>query len=297
MTLAAVFPGQGSQSVGMGHELLEQYSEVSIQLERADEICGYSLSALMKDGPRELLDKTVNAQPAIYLANHILWRLVRKTDIKPDFVAGHSLGELSACLAADMFSFEVGLEIVIHRAQLMSDAAAEFDGGMMAVIGLADLKVIKVSEEVGLEAVNFNCPGQVVVAGLKKDIESSKDTFKDAGARKVVQLAVSGAFHSSAMVMAARKFSEYLADKRFEEPRIPIISNETAKPLLEAEDVKAALARQLANPVRWRQCVEAMIEMGVDKFIEIGSGKVLTGLIKRISSEVAVKHAFDKLCA
>ncbi len=297
MTLAAVFPGQGSQGVGMGHELLEQYPEISIQLEKADEICGYHLSAMMKDGPKELLDETANAQPAIYLANYILWRLARQRDINPDFVAGHSLGELSACLAADVFSFEAGLEIVIHRAQLMSDAAAEFDGGMMAVIGLADLKVIKISEEVGLEAVNFNCPGQVVVAGLKKDIEDSKDVFKEAGAKRVVSLAVGGAFHSSAMTMAAGKFSEYLADKRFKEPRIPIISNETTKSLLTAEDVKVALAKQLSSPVRWRQCIERMIEMDVDRFIEVGPGKVLTGLIKRISTDVAVKHAFDKICA
>ncbi len=297
MTQAAVFPGQGSQSLGMGHELIEQYPEISVQLERADEICGFSLSAIMKDGPKELLDETINAQPAIYLVNYILWRLARQNDINPDFVAGHSLGELSACLAADVFSFEVGLELVIHRAKLMSEAAAEFDGGMMAVIGLPDLKVIKTSEEVGLEAVNFNCPGQIVVAGLRKDIEDSKDVFKKAGARKVVQLAVSGAFHSSAMAMAARKFSEYLADKEFQEPRIPIISNETARPLLVAEDVKVALAKQLASPVRWRQCIETMIEMGVDQFVEVGPGKVLTGLIKRISTDVAVKHAFDRLCA
>jgi len=295
MTLAAVFPGQGSQYLSMGLELVDRYPEVIDIFAVAEDVTDLPLSELVTDGPKELLDETINAQPAIFTVNYLYWRILKQMDLQPDYVAGHSLGELSACLAAGVFSFEEGLRIVKRRAELMSRAALETGGGMMAVLGLDDAKVAEIAGAVGLQPANYNCPGQVVVAGPNRNLERGGDAFKSAGARKVVLLAVSGAFHSSAMAMPARLFGDWLQSVHLDDPQIPIISNATAEPLLWADDVKAELAAQLVSPVRWQACIERLAQRGVDTFIEVGPGRVLGGLIKRILPEAKVEHVADRL--
>jgi len=295
MTLAAVFPGQGSQYPGMCLELLDRYPEIVDIFAAAEDITDQPLSDLVSNGPKELLDDTLNAQPAIFTVNYVYWRILRQKGLRADYVAGHSLGELSACLAAGVFSFEDGLRIVKRRAELMSRAGVENGGGMMAVLGLDDAKVAEISAAVGLQPANYNCPGQVVVAGPNMSLEQGGDAFRSAGARKVVRLAVSGAFHSPAMAAPARLFDDWLQSIDFEEPLIPIISNVTAEPLLTAADVKKALARQLVSPVRWRRCIERLAQRGVDTFIEVGPGRVLSGLIKRIAPDATIEHAADRL--
>lgn len=290
MIQAAVFPGQGSQRVGMGLESLEGTSEVEKLLEVADELCECPLSDLMMNGPKEELDQTIHAQPAIFVANHILWSLIGRENVKPSYFAGHSLGELSACEAAGVFSFETGLAIVSRRATLMAEAAASKKGGMMAIIGLEDREVVEISANANLEAVNFNCPGQVVVAGDEEALRKSEDIFKKSGAKKVLKLAVGGAFHSKAMTGAAEGFSEFLEGIEFHRPKAPIVSSEIAEVVEEPKDIRRALSRQLVNPVRWRQTIDYMIKMGVEEFVEIGPGKVISGLIKRISREAIISH-------
>ncbi|MDP1808906.1 MAG: ACP S-malonyltransferase [Actinomycetota bacterium] len=295
MTLAAVFPGQGSQYLSMGLELVDRYPEVIDVFAVAEDVTDQPLAEMVSKGPKELLDETINAQPAIFTVNYLYWRILKQKGFHPDYVAGHSLGELSACLAAGVFSFEEGLRIVKRRAELMSRAALETGGGMMAVLGLDDEKVAEVAAAVGLQPANYNCPGQVVVAGPNRNLEQGGDAFKSAGAGKVVRLAVSGAFHSPAMATPARLFGDWLHPLDFHDPQIPIISNATAEPLLSADDVKAALASQLVRPVRWQACIERLAQRGVDTFIEVGPGRVLSGLIERIAPEAKVEHVADRL--
>lgn len=295
MTLAAVFPGQGSQYIGMGMDLVERYPDILDIFALAEDIIDQPLAELVSQGPKELLDDTVNAQPAIFTVNYIYWRVLKQEGLRPDYVAGHSLGELSASLAAGVFSFEDGLRVVKRRAELMAQAAEALDGGMMAILGLDNAKVVDIAAAMGLQPANYNCPGQVVVAGPKTSLERGGDAFKSAGAKKVVRLDVSGAFHSAAMTVPARLFGEWLEPVGFQDPQIPIIGNATAEALLSAEGVKLALTEQLTRPVRWQASIERLIDRGVNTFIEVGPGRVLSGLIKRISSEVTTEHVFDRL--
>lgn len=295
MTLAAVFPGQGSQYLSMGLELVGRYPDVIDIFAVAEDVTDQPLSRLVSGGSKELLDETINAQPAIFTVNYLYWRILEQKGLQPDYVAGHSLGELSACQAAGVFSFEDGLRIVKRRANLMSAAAVETGGGMMAVIGLDEAKVADISAAVGLEPANYNCPGQVVVSGPTGSLEQGADAFKAAGARKVILLAVSGAFHSSAMSEPAKLFDDWLQTVDLEDPQIPVVSNTTAEPLLWADDVKAELSAQLVSPVRWQACIEGLAECGVDRFIEVGPGRVLSGLIKRIVPGAKIEHVADLL--
>lgn len=297
MTMAAVFPGQGSQYVGMGLDLAYRYPEVHEILDMAEDVCEQPLLEIIEKGPKDLLDDTIIAQPAIFTMNYVYWHLLKKSDQSIEYLAGHSLGELSASMAAGVFSFEDGLSIVNRRADLMAEAADASVGGMLAVIGLDEDKVVEISTAVGLRPANYNGPGQIVVSGPIGRLEQGSDAFKSAGAKRVVKLPVSGAFHSRAMAGPARRFARWLEDVPFEDPRIPIISNATAQPLLTGKDVKAALADQMHNPVRWQDCIERLVLRGVDRFIEVGPGRVLSGLIKRIAPEVVIEHAADRLMA
>ena len=297
MTLAAVFPGQGSQYVGMGIDLLGRFPQIVDILELGDEIADRPISRVMAGGPKDLLDDTLNAQPAIFITNYIYWRLLKQEGLEVDYAAGHSLGELSACLAAGVFSFEDGLSIVKRRSELMAEASAGAAGGMLAVLGLEDARVVEIAAAAGIEPANYNCPGQVVVAGPMDKLERGADAFKSAGAKKVTKLAVSGAFHSSAMKTPARLFGRWLEDIDFADPLMPVIGNADAEPLLTAKAVKEALARQLVSPVRWQAGIERLIRRGVTGFVEVGPGRVLSGLIRRISPEVTIEHAVDKLGA
>jgi [acyl-carrier-protein] S-malonyltransferase len=291
MTLAAVFPGQGSQYVGMGLDLAASATEVDRALKLADELLGRPLSDIIKQGPKAVLDDTANAQPAIFLTNYLHWSALRGAGFEPEYLAGHSLGELSACMAAGVFSLETGLAVVARRAALTAQAASGHDGGMAAVLGLDDTEVEEISAGAGLEVANYNCPGQVVVAGSRFDLNRAATDFKKAGARKVVELAVSGAFHSSVMAEPGRRFAEFLEDQDFSDPRIPIISNATTEELSTAAQVKLALARQISSPVRWTESINKLAAQGVTRFVEVGPGRVLSGLIKRIAPEATVEHS------
>lgn len=294
MTQAAVFPGQGSQFIGMGLDLAESYPNIIDMFAVAEEISGQPLMEIVSKGPKELLDQTIVCQPAIFTVNYIYWSILKSAGLRFDYVAGHSLGELSACLAAGVFSFEDGLRIVKKRAELMSQAAIETPGGMMAVLGLDDAEVAQIAESLGLQPANYNSPGQVVIAGPAARLNTAPDAFKNAGARKVVRLAVSGAFHSRAMSEAAKSFEEWLQAVDFKEPRIPVIGNAAAKPYLSAEEIKYGLAAQIVSPVRWRECVEYLSQSGASTFIEVGPGRVISGLIKRILPEAIVEQAAQR---
>lgn len=290
MTVAVVFPGQGSQAVGMGQEL---GSLVLDQLSKADKILNRSLSKLVINGPLADLSLTVNAQPAIFVLNYAYWLNLSAKGVQPVFFAGHSLGELSAYLSSGVFDFATGLKIVQKRAELMHEAALKYPGVMLAVLGLSDEEVKKICANFNYEVANFNCPGQVVIALKKSEAEKAVSLFKEAGARKVVQLAVSGAFHSSFMQEAAVAFKSFLENITFQEPKTPVISNVTAKPVLYGKEAKDCLAKQITASVLWTDTVAYLKAKGVNCIIEAGPGKVLSGLIKRIDSQINVKHASE----
>lgn len=297
MTQAAVFPGQGSQYVGMCLDLIERHPQLEDIFNVADKLTGLDIYDLINEGPKEDLDETINAQPAIFVANYIYWSLLAAQGFRPDYVAGHSLGELSACLAAGVFGFEQGLYIVRHRAEFMAETARRAGGAMAAVLGLHEATVAQVAAGIGLEVANFNCPGQVVVAGSLDGMTKGLTAFKSAGAKKVVQLPVKGAFHSTFMSEAAAKFAVFFEEQSLADPQIPIIGNSGAQVLFTAADVRHELAKQIDSPVRWQESINQLLGRGVDKFIEVGPGRVLSGLIKRISSEVVIEHAVDRFSA
>lgn len=290
MSVAVVFPGQGSQTVGMGQELGSLALE---QLSIADKILNRSLTKLVESGPLADLNLTINAQPAIFTLNYAYWLSFTAKGVQPAFLAGHSLGEISAYLASGVFDFATGLKVVQKRAELMQEAACKYPGVMLAVLGLSDAEVKKVCTNFGYEVANFNCPGQVVVALKKSEAEKAVSLFKEAGARKVVQLAVSGAFHSSLMQEAGIAFKSFLENITFQELKIPVISNVTARPVISSKEAKDCLAKQITASVLWTDSVAYLKANGVDCIIEVGPGKVLSGLIKRIDSQINVKHASD----
>jgi [acyl-carrier-protein] S-malonyltransferase len=290
MAVAVVFPGQGSQSVGMEQELGSLALE---QLSITDKVLNRSLTKLVKNGPVEDLNLTVNAQPAIFALNYAYWLSLAAKGVQPSFLAGHSLGELSAYLASGVFNFPTGLKVVQKRAELMHEAALKYPGVMLAVLGLSDAEVKKVCAQFGYEVANFNCPGQVVVALKKSDYNKAVSHFKEAGARKVVQLAVSGAFHSTLMQEAAAAFKGFLESVAFQKPKIPVVSNVTAKAVTSAKEAKDCLAKQITASVLWTDSVTYLKANGVNCIIEAGPGKVLSGLVKRIDSQIKVKHASE----
>lgn len=291
MSRAVIFPGQGSQAVGMETELLEAGPAILDLWERIDTVLERPLTEVISGGPKEALDDTINAQPALFAVDIMYWRAAFERGCSPDYFAGHSLGELAACSAAGVFSFDDGLKIVAHRAALMSAAAERYPGGMLAVLGLDQEPVERVCGEVGIELANLNSPGQIVVSGDQDGLAAAERAFQEAGAKRVVRLAVSGPFHSSAMAEAAESFSDFLDSFTFNAPKVPIVSNVTARPAGTAGEVKANLVRQLDSPVRWMESITFLIDRGVTEFVEAGPGRVLSGLVKRISRTAALRHA------
>ncbi|WP_244169796.1 ACP S-malonyltransferase [Paenibacillus helianthi] len=282
MMQAFVFPGQGSQHLGMGEALFDEFPELTAQ---ADRILGYSIKQLCLADTQNKLGQTAYTQPALYVVNALSYmRKVRATGKRPDFVAGHSLGEFNALLASGAFDFETGLMLVQKRGELMSRASG---GGMAAVLGLGAEKVSQVLSENGLGGIdiaNLNMPTQIVVSGLKQDIEQAMPFLETAGARMVVPLNVSGAFHSRYMEEARQQFSVYLDRFDFKRCELPVISNVYARPYRQA-DLKRNLADQITHTVNWTDCVRYMLAMGVEAFEEIGPGKVLTKLVDQIRKE------------
>ncbi|GAB4001073.1 ACP S-malonyltransferase [Spirosoma daeguense] len=285
---AYVFPGQGSQFRGMGLDLY-QNSEAARQLfDKANDVLGYNLTAIMFEGSDEELKQTIYTQPAVFL--HGVAMALSSDSFAPDMVAGHSLGELSALTAAGVLSFEDGLRLASVRATAMQRACEITPSTMAAVLNLAD-NVIEticgaITDEIVVPA-NYNCPGQVVISGSVPGIQLAEERLKAAGAKRVVQLAVSGAFHSPFMEPARTEFAEAVERMPFNTPRCPVYQNVNAQPVTDPVQLKANLIAQLTSPVRWTQSVERMVSDGATDFFECGPGKVLQGLIKKINPSVS----------
>jgi [acyl-carrier-protein] S-malonyltransferase len=288
--VAYVFPGQGSQKAGMGLDLYENNREAKEIFEAADRVLGFQLSDLMFNGPEDELKLTVNAQPALVTTSIAAYKAAsvdRKIE-SPGFLAGHSLGEYTALNIAGVLTFEDTVYLSRERGRLMYEAGQKLSGSMAAIIGMKEEEVEAVCNDSNTVIANYNSPGQIVISGNKESIDHAVALAKDRGAARAIPLAVSGAFHSPLMEPAIEGLRQAISSIEFKEPEIPIIANTTAKPLISAADIKDELLKQLNQSVRWQQSVQFMIDSGVSTFIEIGTGNVLSGLIKRINKQVKV---------
>ena len=286
---AFVFPGQGAQFVGMGKDLYENNPVAKEMFDKANEILGFNITDLMFNGTDEDLRQTKVTQPAIFLHSVILAKTMGD-DFNPDMVAGHSLGEFSALVAAGALSFEDGLRLVSARAQAMQKACEKTPSTMAAVLALPDAKVeelcASVTEGVVVPA-NYNCPGQIVISGSIEGVDAACAKMLEAGAKRALKLKVGGAFHSPLMEPARAELVDAIAHTDFHAPKCPVYQNVNAEPQTDPETIKKNLIAQLTAPVRWTQTVQNMIAAGADTFVEVGPGAVLQGLVKKISSEVA----------
>lgn len=293
MKSAFVFPGQGSQSLGMLSAAAEAWPMITETFDEASNVLGYDLWHLCQHGPAEELNKTMVTQPALLTASVALWRQWCVSDgPRPDFVAGHSLGEYSALVAAESLDFIEAVKLVQLRGELMQDAVPEGQGRMAAILGLEDLDVVSACEESAegdvVAAVNFNAPGQVVIAGSAAAVERAIEACKAKGARKAMPLPVSVPSHCALMKGAAEQLAEALEDIRFNDAVIPVVQNVNAEPARDAEVLKANLLKQLYSPVLWTNSVQRLSTEGVGVAVECGAGKVLAGLIKRIDRSLPV---------
>ncbi|MBD1557956.1 ACP S-malonyltransferase [Vibrio sp. S9_S30] len=284
---AVVFPGQGSQAVGMLAELCEQHEVVKNTFAEASEALGYDLWALVQDGPVEDLNETFRTQPALLASSVAIWRVWQEQGLStPEVSAGHSLGEYSALVCAGVIDFKEAIKLVELRGRLMQEAVPAGTGAMYAIIGLADDAIAKACEDAAqgdvVSPVNYNSPGQVVIAGNKEAVERAATLCKEAGAKRALPLPVSVPSHCALMQPAADKLAKALESIEFNAPSIPVINNVDVIAETDPEKIKDALVRQLHSPVRWTEGVEKMSEQGIEKLYELGPGKVLTGLTKRI---------------
>lgn len=283
MSVAYIFPGQGSQYIGMGKDLCEQFPAVKEYFEQADSVLGFSLSKICFEGPEEELRQTKNTQPAIFLHSVALWNLLKPADAA--MVAGHSLGEYSALVAADAISFADALKLVRLRGELMQNAGEENPGTMAAIVGLDAKTVGEVTcaaYEVGIvQSANFNSPGQVVISGNVAGVRKAMELAKERGAKLAKELVVSGAFHSPLMQSAKDKLKEALDATPIRDAKVPVYANVTAAPVQKADEIRKLLFEQVTSPVRWEETLVNMSTAGATKFVEIGPGKVLQGLVKR----------------
>ncbi|SDM02370.1 ACP S-malonyltransferase [Bacillus sp. OK048] len=297
--IAFVFPGQGSQTVGMGKQLADQYPEVMEYFNKADDTISSELSKLIFEGPQEELTQTVNTQPALLTTSIAILERFQKSAIKPDFVAGHSLGEYTALVAAGALSFEDGVFAVRKRGEFMERAVPNGEGSMAAILGLGREPLSEVTANISesgfpVSLANLNCPGQIVISGSRKGVELASEKAKESGAKRAIPLEVSGPFHSSLMKPAADQLREVLDGLAMKDAAIPVIANVSATPMTNANEMKENLIEQLYSPVLWEDSVVKMIDLGVDTFIEIGPGKVLSGLIKKINRSVKTYSISDE---
>lgn len=296
MRLCFVFPGQGSQRVGMGKDMYENFEEARGIFREASDALGYDIAGLCFNGPEEELNKTFRTQPCILTASIAILSVLSSKGIMPSVVAGHSLGEYSALVAAEVLSFKDAVRLTEKRGLLMQEAVPEGKGLMAAILGLERNTVdeICLSLESGYASpANYNCPGQIVIAGEKPAVEEAIGKCKGAGAKRAVPLTVSVPSHCRLMADASERLARVLDGIEFHQPQMPVVNNADARFLNDAENIKDSLVRQLSNPLLWEDSIKAVADSGVTIFIEVGPGKVLSGLIKRIEPEAKVFNVED----
>ena len=295
--VAYVFPGQGAQTVGMGKDLYENFDSVKALFKQADDAVGFQLTKIFFEGPEEELRKTSNAQPALVAVSFACLKAAQEVGGKnlpaASFMAGHSLGEYTALAAANSIDFATAVFLAKERGRLMYEAGMKTAGSMMAMLGIEEAVLAEVCRETNTVIANINSPGQLVISGAAENITKAGEMAKAKGASRAIPLQVSGAFHSPLMQPAVDGMTQILSKVTFNDPSVPIIANVTALPLTSGSQIKDELLEQLCNGVQWQRSVEYMIQKGVGRFIEIGPGKVLTGLIKRISRDVEIMNIGD----
>jgi len=290
--VAYVFPGQGSQTVGMGKDLYDNFAAVRDIFKQANEVLGFAISEMCFEGPSEELKQTINTQPALLTASYSCLLATQESCSveafpKPAFIGGHSLGEYTALIAAGVCDFKTAVYLAKERGRLMHEASSKSPGSMAAILGLEEDPVSQLCEETGTFIANINCPGQIVISGAVENVKKAVPLAKEKGALRAIMLQVSGAFHSPLMRPAADIMAGIIDKAPFENPRVPIIGNTSARPLTTTAELKTELVKQLYNCIRWSDSIKYMTNNGVDTFIEIGPGKVLTGLTKRITADAA----------
>ncbi|KUP07079.1 malonyl CoA-ACP transacylase [Bacillus coahuilensis p1.1.43] len=296
--LAFIFPGQGSQTVGMGMDYKESYEESMVVFGQCEDVLGHDFIRLMQEGPLEQLTLTENAQPALVTASIAMYEVLKKEGIQPDYVSGHSLGEYSALVATGSLSFIDAVKTVRKRGELMEQAVPKGIGAMSAVMGF-DARlleaIIQEAKQQGqsVDIANYNGPGQIVISGSKEGVEFASIKAKDAGAKRVIPLNVSGPFHSELMKPASIQFERFLKEISMTEMTVPLVANVTATPIEDSSAIQELLVKQLYSPVRFEESINRMIEDGVTTFVEVGPLKVLQGLIRKINRNVTVLGVQD----
>ncbi len=288
-----LFPGQGSQYVGMGKDFYDNYQEVKHLFEEASDILGFDVAGLCFKGPEDVLTLTSNVQAAVTVVNIACLKVMEIHGVKPVATAGHSLGEYSALYAAGVLKLDDVIRLVRLRGQLMQEASEEAPGGMIAVINADEETIKKMCEITGLEIANINSPDQIILTGMENSIKVALEKYRELGVKRCVRLKVSGPWHSKWMKKAEAVFREALADVPFENPHIPVVSNVDALPVKSAEEAREKLSVQITNPVYWHKSMKWFVDNGYTNFVEVGPKQVLTGLMKRITKAVNMTHVED----
>ena len=297
--VAFVFPGQGAQKVGMCKDFYDNYACAKKVFEEADEALGFSISKMCFEGPEEELRLTKFTQPAILTCSLAALAVMREYGLECEIAGGHSLGEYSALAAAGVISLKDAVVAVNKRGQFMQEAVPVGEGAMAAVMGLEPDKIVEICQQVekecgeAVQAVNFNCPGQIVIAGATKAVEKATEALKAAGAKRAIPLPVSAPFHSTLMKPAAERLKEVLDKIEFRDAKFPVVANVTAEPVVKAEEIRALLVKQAASPVKWEMSMRNMIRDGIDTYVEVGPGKTLTGFTRKIDRAMNALNVED----